>query len=93
MKTQEGKLKDSVKLYLDSIGAYWFMPVQTGYGSATVDFLVCWRGKFYGIETKAPKKQATPRQLRICEKIEKAGGRAVVSDRLDLIKHWFENVA
>lgn len=56
------------------------MPVQTGYGAATVDFLVCYRGRFYGIETKRPGKYLTPRQFLIMQTIRDAGGDA-----------WMEN--
>ena len=37
----ERHVKEALKKYLKEIGAYYFMPVQTGYGAATVDFLVC----------------------------------------------------
>lgn len=40
MKTPEGKLKDLIKADLARRHAYVFMPVQSGYGAVTVDFLV-----------------------------------------------------
>ena len=74
-KTPEAKVKDDVKKYLTSIGAYWFMPVQMGYGTTTLDFLVCWKGQFIGIECKAPGRHcATPRQCKVMDEIVEAGG-------------------
>ena len=35
MRTPEGKLKNQVKAFLKERGAYFFMPVPTGYGTPT----------------------------------------------------------
>jgi hypothetical protein len=87
MKTPEGKVKDAVKKHLDSIGAYYFMPVQTGYGETTVDFLVCHRGMFIAIETKAPGKLTpTARQARSMAKVRKAGGFAICVNDVEQLK-------
>ena len=84
--TPEGRVKAEIKAYLNSIGAYWFMPVQTGYGTSTVDFLVCYRGYFIAIEAKAPGKMPTKFQELTMEKIRKAGGKVyVVHDMEELI--------
>lgn len=88
MKTEEGKLKDRVKLWLKQRQAYFFMPVQTGYGAQTVDFLCCvpqWHNggriaRFVGIETKAPGKKPTPRQELCLKQIAEAGGVAFYCD-------------
>lgn len=74
MTTPEGKIKDKVKAYLDSIGAYYFMPVQMGYGKRTLDFLCCVRGYFVAIETKRPGSDMSPFQKRIRHDIESADG-------------------
>ena len=74
--TPEGKVKKEIKAWLKGQGAYFFMPVQTGYGAATVDFLVCLHGVFVGIETKAPGKKPTPRQELVMHAITAAGGNA-----------------
>jgi len=89
MKTPEAKVKDDVKKYLDSIETYYFMPVQTGYGATTLDFLVCYKGVFIGIETKAPGRKATARQRRVIENIKKAGGHAFVVDDVKQLKTWW----
>jgi hypothetical protein len=79
MVTPEGKVKKKVKKILDSVGAYYVMPVSGGYGRHGIpDFLVCWQGKFIAIETKAGKGVPTALQYREMEKIVKAGGSALV---------------
>jgi len=83
--TPEGKVKAAVKKWLKSQGAYFFMPVQSGYGVATLDFLVCLNGNFYAIETKAPGKKPTPRQWLIMEEINAAGGRAFWADSVEMV--------
>lgn len=72
---KESNVKDAVKKYLKEIGAYYFMPVQMGYGAASIDFLVCHKGKFFGIETKRPEvKEPSPRQACVMREIAEAGG-------------------
>jgi hypothetical protein len=72
--TPEGLTKVKLKKYLRDRGAYFFMPVQTGYGAPTLDFLVCLRGSFIGYETKARGKDLTPRQKMAARAIAAAGG-------------------
>jgi hypothetical protein len=49
--TPEGKVKARVKRALAALPGkvYSFMPVQTGYGAPTLDFLICYRGRFFAI--------------------------------------------
>ena len=89
--TSEDKLKKEVKAYLKSINAYFFMPVQTGYGATTLDFLVCINGRFVGVETKAKGKMPTPRQSMIIDQINAAGGVAFATDSLERTKKYIED--
>jgi hypothetical protein len=94
--TPEGRVKVQVKKWLKEHGAYFFMPVQTGYGAATLDFLVCLNGCFVAIETKAPGKKATTRQRLVIDEIYRAGGYAFVAtsvDDLDVFLSVLVNVA
>lgn len=91
MKTPEGRLKDEVKKYLDSVGAYWFMPVQTGYGRTTLDFLVCHKGKFIGIETKSLKGKLTARQKLVMVQIAMSEGKAIAIHHIDALRFYFES--
>ena len=77
--TPEGKVKKRVRQVLDSLGAYYVMPVTGGYGnSGAPDFLVCLHGKFIGIETKAGKGKTTLLQEMNLDRIQKAKGFALV---------------
>lgn len=75
-KTPEGKRKDAVKAWLKEIGAYYFMAVQTGYGKKTLDFLCCYKGRFFAIETKGVDRDFKPHQALLAEEIGAAGGVA-----------------
>lgn len=75
-QTPEGRIKDKVKqamgLYRRHIYSFW--PVQTGYGSSTLDCLGSMHGVSFAIETKADKtKKLTPRQVFIMDEMRSAG--------------------
>ena len=62
------------------------MPVTGGYGKqGAPDFLVCHRGKFFGIETKAGKGKLTTLQEINLKKIVEAGGVALVVREEDVV--------
>ena len=85
--TPEGKVKKKVKEILNRIGAYYAMPMGTGYGNSGVpDFLVCYRGRFYGIECKAGGNTTTALQEKNLSDIRKAGGIAIVVDETEVDK-------
>lgn len=77
-KVSEKVVKDRVKRLLKEHSCYWFMPVQTGYGSATLDFLGCHRGRFFAVETKAPRRTLSPRQELIADMIRDAKGAVFI---------------
>ena len=77
--TPEAKVKDKVKKILKSLGAYYTMPMGVGYGNAGVpDFIVCYEGKFFGIECKAGNGKTTLLQDKNLRDIEAAKGVALV---------------
>lgn len=81
--TPEGKIKRKVNEALKKFGNHvWkFMPVQaSAFGMPALDYLVCFRGRFIGIETKAPGKHPSPRQLGTIASINAAGGLTFVID-------------
>lgn len=93
--TPEGKVKKAIKEILSAYGAYYFMPVQNGYGAATVDFLGCYYGKFFAIEAKAKGKAPTPRQLKVIEDMNRAKAKVfVVSDdkSLRVLAAWLQGL-
>lgn len=74
----EKQVKERVKRTLRNHNAWWHMPVQRGHGAPGLDFHVCHRGQFAGVETKRPGKHPTPRQELTMENIASAGGRVFV---------------
>jgi hypothetical protein len=75
MSTPEGKVKDKIKKLLDRYeeNLYYFMPVQMGLGSRTVDFLCCANGRFFSIEAKAKAGRTTRLQERVMERMRRSG--------------------
>lgn len=93
--TPEAKVKAKVKKILVELGAYYTMPMGTGFASSGVpDFIICIAGLFYGIECKANGGKPTALQLKHFDDIRKAGGIALVIDesnvdslRKELLSH------
>lgn len=81
--TPEGRVKNKVKAILKANEIWYFMPSANGFGKVGVpDFICCWDGKFFAIETKAPGKRHTltaNQQMQI-GLIQKAKGWALVVD-------------
>lgn len=90
--TPEGKVKAKIVRLLKKYDAYYFMPVQTGYGSPTLDFLGFIRGRGFAIEAKAPGKKPTKRQCAIIDTIRRTGTVVFVIDGADehfqLLELW-----
>lgn len=92
--TPEGKVKKECRAYLKSIGAYVFSPVQMGYGAATVDDLICYRGAFVGVEYKRGDKpgKLTDRQQQCLRAIAVAGGFTWVVTDLATLRANIESI-
>lgn len=93
--TPEGKVKEAVKRLLRRHNVYWHMPVQNGMGAPSLDFICCCEGKYFAIETKAPGKQPTIRQLKTIQDIQLAKGKAFVIDGDDALlglEMWLNEV-
>lgn len=90
--TPEKKVKDACKEIITSFGAYYFFPPANGLGRAGIpDIIVCYKGRFLGIECKAGYNKPTALQEREIAAIHKADGAAMVvrEDTLDLLRDWF----
>jgi hypothetical protein len=84
--TPEAKVKKAVRQVLDSLGAYYVMPVTSGYGnSGAPDFLICLQGRFVGIECKAGKNKPTALQELNLKRIKDAGGVALVVNEINVV--------
>lgn len=82
--TPESKVKAKVRELLRNYpGAYTYWPVPSGYGRTTLDVLGCYRGRFFSIETKAPGKKPTLRQMQELNGIERAMGKTFVIAGVD----------
>lgn len=94
MKTPEGAVKAEIKEYLESLGdsIYYHMPVQQGYGTRTVDFLLCYKGMFIAIEAKRRGGYAKKFQLAILEAVRDAHGHAICADSVDQVKELFDYI-
>jgi Holliday junction resolvase len=79
-ETPEWKVKKAVRLMLDKLGAYHFMPPANGFGRAGVpDIIACIDGHFIAIECKAGKGQTTALQDRELNAILNAGGTTYIA--------------
>jgi len=77
--TPEAKVKKQIRTILDRVGAYYSMPIGSGFGNAgTPDFLVCHKGLFIGIEAKAGRGKPTALQEHNLKRIMEAGGEAMI---------------
>ena len=83
--TPEAKVKKQVKKVLDDIGAYHFSPLTAGYGRSGVpDIIVCYKGKFIGIECKAGKGKLTALQEYNIDLIRRNQGLAMVANESNI---------
>jgi len=85
MMTPEKKVKAAVVKVLKTYGAYCFYPVAGGFGSSGIpDIVVCYRGRFIGIECKAGKGKPTALQEKNLQQIRDSGGIALVINEENL---------
>jgi len=80
--TPEGLVKAAVKSVLDPLKPvlWYYMPVQSGYGRRVLDFVGCWRGQMFAVETKAPGGHLTKYQELTVTEMEMAGAKVFVVD-------------
>ena len=89
MRTPEGQEKHELRKALDAAGVYYFMPVQTGYGRSTLDFLCCLGGWFVALETKRDGKEPTARQQRVMKEVIGSGGKAYWGTAAVILGHLY----
>lgn len=87
--TPEGKVKAAVDRLLKQHAAYYLKPVQGGYGAPALDYHGVHRGFGFAIETKAPGKTPSPRQINTAKAIHAAGGTVFLIDGdLTELSNW-----
>jgi len=87
--TPEKKVKQAVVAILKEFKAYYFYPVSGGYGMSGVpDIVVCFLGRFIGIECKAGINKPTALQEVNLNNIREQGGIALVinEDNIQLVR-------
>jgi len=87
--TPEKKVKQAVVAILKEFKAYYFYPVSGGYGMSGVpDIVVCFLGRFIGIECKAGTNKPTALQEVNLNNIREQGGIALVinEDNIQLVR-------
>jgi len=84
-QTPEAKVKKQIRKILDEVGAYYAMPIGSGYGNSGVpDFLICIGGHFVAIEAKAGNNKPTALQESHIERIREAAGTALVINETNI---------
>jgi Holliday junction resolvase len=79
-ETPEWKVKKAVRLLLDKLGVYHFMPPANGFGRAGIpDIVGCMDGHFIAIECKAGKGKTTALQDRELNAVLNAGGTVFIA--------------
>jgi hypothetical protein len=85
--TPEGKIKKEIKAGLAGLAVYQYWPVPTGYGSATIDLYVCYKGHFFAFEVKRRDGgKLTARQSRVLHEVRVAGGTSRVVTSWDEVR-------
>lgn len=93
--TPEGKVKRKCVDIITKHGAYYFAPAANGYGRAGIpDLIICYKGRFLGVECKAGFNKPSALQEREMAAIHKAGGSAMVvrEDTTEMLEQWFINM-
>ena len=84
-KVTEKWVKSQIVKTLKQFEAYYFFPVASGYMTIGVpDIIVCYQGKFIGIECKANGNTPTVLQSKNLKAIQTASGYAMVVDETDI---------
>lgn len=94
-QTPEAKVKSKVTAILNAEGAYYFSPATHGYGKSGVpDIVVCYYGRFIGIECKAGDNKTTVLQDRELRAIRESGGISIVVNEanIDSVKRVLERL-
>jgi hypothetical protein len=94
-KTPEGKVKEKLDEYLDSLGedCWYFKPMTFGYGrSGIMDYIVCYKGFFLAPETKKKGGKSESWQEREQLAVNKAGGSAGRVTDVETVKNWVSEI-
>ena len=93
----EDWVKKQVKNILNAVGSdlRFFMPSASQFGKAGVhDFVICFCGFYWTIETKAGRNKPTDQQIDFANDVKAAGGISLCVNEftLDEVKHVIQYV-
>lgn len=75
----EARLGHQIRTALEAQGAFVFKVHGSGMMMAGLpDLIVCYQGRFFGVEVKMPGNKPSKIQRHVHRRIEQAGGVAVV---------------
>ena len=88
----EAQLIQKIRKYLQTLPDCFFWKEHGGqYGTAGIpDIIVCYKGRFYGLEAKIGSNKPTRLQAATLDQIKKAGGVAEVVRSVDDVKQLFK---
>ncbi len=90
----EKDIVNSIKQYLKSLGddCYFFKEHGGTYGQSGVpDIIVCYKGRFIGLEVKTPSGRLSELQKWAINKINVAGGIALRVESVEDVKKAIHN--
>lgn len=88
---REKTIENKIKSYLKSKGAYYFKHHGNQFSQVGVpDIIVCYKGRFIGIEVKNEAGKTSPLQDYNLEAIQNAGGVGLVARDVQIVKELLE---
>lgn len=93
MSTEESRIKTEIRKYLNGIGAFW-SNVQGGPGSkpGDPDIVVCYKGRYIGLEAKTLTGKQSPIQKIRMGEIRDAGGIYEIVRSVEDVKRVMEKI-
>lgn len=90
----ESELIKKIKAYLKTVDACFYWKEHGGqYGTAGIpDIIVCYKGRFIGMEAKVGNNKPTPLQEYTIKSIVSAGGIASVVRSVDDVRKVMERM-
>lgn len=83
---RENQLQAQVVRYLRRIPNLWYAVINDRHTSGIPDIIVCYKGHFLAIELKVGSNKPTALQRAQLQRIEQAGGDAIVAYSLAEVK-------
>jgi len=90
---REKSIETKIKQYLTSIGAYHFKYHGGKYSRVGVpDIIVCYKGRFIGIEVKNEGGKLSPLQEINLQLIKNSGGISIIARSLEEVKNVITSI-